>query len=187
MNDDDYISDDERALFRAEMSGVKPLKHNEKITQPISIKPKNTDNSPSLTIKPFRIGQHRIIDTPAAHFPHKTVSGSDVMSYHRSGLQHKRRSRLRQGKLPIEATLDLHAHTADQAIIATQAFLESCLLNNYRHVCIIHGKGMGSSQPPVIKNILQTYLRQHTNVVAFHSARPKHGGTGALYILLEGK
>jgi DNA-nicking Smr family endonuclease len=52
-------------------------------------------------------------------------------------------------------------------------------------VRIIHGKGLGSGpKGPVIKQKLGGWLRQRKNVLAFCSARPVDGGTGALYVLL---
>jgi len=37
----------------------------------------------------------------------------------------------------------------------------------------------------VIKNKVNSWLRQHQDVLAFHSAMPKDGGNGAVYVLLK--
>jgi DNA-nicking Smr family endonuclease len=53
-------------------------------------------------------------------------------------------------------------------------------------VRIIHGKGNRSNHKgPVIKTKINNWLRQHERILAFHSARPVDGGTGAIYVLLR--
>jgi DNA-nicking Smr family endonuclease len=52
---------------------------------------------------------------------------------------------------------------------------------------IIHGKGKRSrnNKGPVIKTKVNHWLRQRDDVLAFCSARPIDGGTGAIYVLLR--
>ena len=189
MASDDYISDEEREYFRNQMSDVKPLKkqRNKKTTSEFleRIKPAQVKTQNTFTIKPFRIRSQLSETAPPARIHHKTVSGDDILSYYQDGIQHKVRKQFRQGKLHPEATLDLHSHTADQAIDATHHFLSEARQFGYRVVCIIHGKGKGSTQAPVIKNVLYNYLKHQQFVLGFHSAQPKDGGTGALYVLLK--
>ena len=65
-------------------------------------------------------------------------------------------------------------------------FLAHCQDQSYRSVRIIHGKGNGSpNSGPVIKRYLDSWLRKRQDVVAFCSARPVDGGTGAVYVLLR--
>jgi DNA-nicking Smr family endonuclease len=53
-------------------------------------------------------------------------------------------------------------------------------------VRIIHGKGLRSRHKgPVIKTKVNTWLRQRDDILAFCSARPVDGGTGAIYVLLR--
>jgi DNA-nicking Smr family endonuclease len=50
---------------------------------------------------------------------------------------------------------------------------------------VIHGKGRGSGQRgPVLKHVVNHWLRRMDGVLAFASARPVDGGTGAAYVLL---
>ena len=65
------------------------------------------------------------------------------------------------------------------------AFMQECRQFGYRHVIIIHGKGYRSQGRPVIKPMVNRWLRQDDEVLAFCSARPKDGGTGAVYVLLR--
>lgn len=190
------ISDEERQLFRNAVSDVKPLKQTRQPKKSkIKIKDaeiKNTETTPppeKKTIKQVRV-------RPSEPFKEKItfqftekqseITGEDKITFSRSGLQHKRFTQLRQGKISIEATLDLHRHTIDEAIHATDHFLKQCHQKNLRSLCIIHGKGHYSTDnKPVIKNLLNHYLRQHPLVLAFHSTKNKHGGTGAIYVLIK--
>jgi DNA-nicking Smr family endonuclease len=109
----------------------------------------------------------------------------DILSFSRSGLQHKVMKKLRQGKNPIEHALDLHGLTVDQARIELLEFLGECEAADIRYAIIVHGKGFRSKDKPVIKPMLNRWLRAADSVLGFHSAQPKDGGNGALYILLK--
>jgi DNA-nicking Smr family endonuclease len=53
-------------------------------------------------------------------------------------------------------------------------------------VRVIHGKGLRSGPGgPVLKHVVDHWLRKIENVAAFASARPVDGGTGAVYVLLQ--
>lgn len=94
--------------------------------------------------------------------------------------------KLRRGQFSIEAELDLHRMTSDEARQAIAVFLPQMRQSGKRCVRIIHGKGHGSfNKMPVLKNKINYWLRQRDEVLAFCSARPVDGGTGALYILLK--
>jgi len=50
----------------------------------------------------------------------------------------------------------------------------------------VHGKGYRSgARGPILKVAVDTWLRRHPDVMAFTSARPIDGGTGAVYVLLR--
>jgi DNA-nicking Smr family endonuclease len=94
--------------------------------------------------------------------------------------------RLRRGAYRIGAELDLHGLNRERARLAVQEFLADCQERNLRCVRIIHGKGLGSPNTgPVIKSLLDSWLRRRRDVLAFCSARPQDGGTGAVYVLLR--
>jgi DNA-nicking Smr family endonuclease len=80
--------------------------------------------------------------------------------------------------------LDLHGKTSAEAREFLGEFLLQCQHENVRHVLIIHGKGKDSAIP-VLKNKLNNWLRQTEQVIAFCTATPRHGGSGALYLLLR--
>ncbi len=115
-----------------------------------------------------------------------TVSPEDALLFARPGLQQRQLQRLRRGQLAAGAELDMHGMTSAVARQALVDFIALCGEQHIRCVRIIHGKGSSSSgAAPVLKNRLNSWLRQHHDVLAFSSAQPRHGGTGAVYVLLR--
>jgi DNA-nicking Smr family endonuclease len=96
---------------------------------------------------------------------------------------------LRDGQFAYQSHLDLHGLTAQEARGAVDRFLTEAHRNGQRCVLIVHGRGHNSKdQVPVLKNRLSTWLARGSwarLVLAFTSARPCDGGTGALYVLLR--
>ncbi|MDX1434332.1 MAG: Smr/MutS family protein, partial [Gammaproteobacteria bacterium] len=122
-------------------------------------------------------------DAGAAHPQERDASQLFV----RPGLQHKHLRKLRRGRLEIEAEADLHGMRARQADGVLHAFLDECRRRRLRCVRVIHGKGRGShGGQAVLKWEVDRWLRQHDAVMAFCTAQPRDGGTGALYVLLRG-
>jgi DNA-nicking Smr family endonuclease len=95
--------------------------------------------------------------------------------------------KLRRGEYRVGGELDLHGLTAVQAKQALRAFLAAAVARHAGCVRIIHGKGLRSGhRGPVLKSVVSGVLRRTAAVVAFVSARPVDGGTGAVYVLLSG-
>lgn len=116
------------------------------------------------------------------------VAADDQLFFARPGLQQRQLQRLRRGQLAAGAELDLHGLTAAEARRTLGEFIAHCLDRQIRSVHIIHGKGYGGAgSAPVLKNRLNTWLRQHHDVLAFSSAQARDGGTGALYVLLRSR
>ncbi len=175
MSDDSTKNDDE-SLFLAEMTGVAPLKSDNKtkaIKKPISSGRHVTEEDSLFSIDDVFSTAEITEDCP------------DILSFSRSGLQHNVLKKLRQGKYPIEHALDLHGLTVEQARKELSAFLGECQAADIRHIIIVHGKGFRSRDKPVIKPMINRWLRAVDNVLAFHSAQPKDGGSGAVYVLLK--
>lgn len=115
-----------------------------------------------------------------------SVSAEEILYFARPGLQQRLLQRFRRGQLACAAELDLHGMTTAIARSELMAFIEHCSAQHIRCACIIHGKGYGSGgSAPVLKNRLNSWLRQHHEVLAFSSAQARHGGSGALYVLLR--
>lgn len=114
------------------------------------------------------------------------VETGEELLFQRPGLQKKVMRKLRRGEYAIEDELDLHQRTVDQSRDDLNRFLHESRGNDFRCVRIIHGKGLGSpGKLPVLKNKVNNWLRQKDEVLAFCSATPRDGGTGAVYVLLK--
>jgi len=117
---------------------------------------------------------------------HEDMQAGDILSYAQEGLQNKTFKKLKRGQYRIDAELDLHGMTRIDAQEQLNIFIAEVRHHGCRCVRIIHGKGYGSSNNgPVIKPLVNTWLRRRKEILAFCSARPADGGTGAVYVLLK--
>lgn len=169
-------SNDPKELFKAAMQGVKPLKSSNKIIT----KPQTPTRAPKKII------QRQFIEDIFSDHIVENVTGGQSLYFARSGIQGKVMQDLRRGKIKHTAMLDLHGKTVNEARQTLQFFLQHCLLRRCKCVLIIHGKGaLDADKPPALKTHLNTWLRQASDVLAFCSALPRDGGTGAVYVLLR--
>ena len=107
-------------------------------------------------------------------------------SFARGGVRRREMERLRRGRFRIEADLDLHGRIVSDAAAALDRFLEDSRRRGRRCVRIVHGKGFGSRGGlPIMEAHVDRWLRARSEVLAFCSAIPPDGGTGALYVLLR--
>ena len=145
----------------------------------------NQDNKPKPYPKSLtaHVNSHL---TPSATTDIEKVGLEDSLSFIAPGLQHNFLKKLRRGFFGLDAEIDLHGFTSNEAKRRLLHFLHDCIGTACRCVRIVHGKGYGSADNhPVLKNNLNLWLRQHKDVQAFCSAAPKDGGTGAVLVLLR--
>jgi DNA-nicking Smr family endonuclease len=110
----------------------------------------------------------------------------DETSFLRPGLQHSILRKLKRGHYSIGAALDLHGLTVPRAKQAVIGFLQEARQTHKQCVRIIHGKGLRSSNAgPILKPMVAKWLSQRQEVLAFCTARPADGGSGAVYVLLK--
>ncbi|WP_434996865.1 DNA endonuclease SmrA [Vibrio scophthalmi] len=108
-----------------------------------------------------------------------------IIEFKRDGVQEGVYRKLRLGKYPIQAKLDLHRRTLKQARDEVVIFLKQCIRMDIRTVLIVHGRGERSNPPAQMKSYLAKWLVQIKEVQSVHSAQQFHGGTGAVYVLLR--
>ncbi|MDC0609859.1 DNA endonuclease SmrA [Vibrio sp.] len=113
------------------------------------------------------------------------IKPEDVIEFKRNGVQDGVFRKLRLGKYPIQARLDLHKRTLEQARDEVVLFLNKCMRMDIRTVVLVHGKGERSNPPALMKSYVAHWLPQMANVQCVHSAQRFHGGTGAVYVLLR--
>jgi len=106
----------------------------------------------------------------------------------RDGLDGRKADRLRRGKLPIEATLDLHGLRQADAHRRLERFLADSQAAGKRCVLVVTGKGLRKEEGGVLRAAVPRWMNEAPNrsrVLSFDYAQQKHGGTGALYVLLR--
>lgn len=111
-----------------------------------------------------------------------------VLEFKRPGVQNGVFRKLRQGRYDSEASLDMHRMSAATARRELFAFVGESHRLGLRTVMVIHGKGQGGAERErcsLLKGCTDQWLRELDVVQAFHSAQPRHGGTGAVYVLLR--
>ena len=107
-----------------------------------------------------------------------------------AGIDARTLTRLKRGRIPPEARLDLHGMTLDAAHAAISGFIERCAGRGLRCVIVITGKGRVGQDSGTIRSELAHWLNQdptRARILAFAEARPQDGGAGARYILLRRK
>jgi DNA-nicking Smr family endonuclease len=96
---------------------------------------------------------------------------------------------LRSGRFSVQAHLDLHGLTLQDARFVLDEFILESIRAGFTCVRVIHGRGRHSHKHhPVLKENVQRWLasrRMSRHVIAYTSARICDGGGGALYVLLR--
>jgi DNA-nicking Smr family endonuclease len=94
--------------------------------------------------------------------------------------------RLKRGQIAIEEILDLHGQTQADAHGELGRFVAAAQAAGCRCVLVVTGKGMESGG--TLRHMVPRWLNEgatRERVVAFSPAQARHGGTGALYVLLR--
>ena len=172
-------SDD--ALFLAEMDGVAPLAESH-----LRVRAESPE-APSLA----QLARRQAAANSAKDNNTLTlgevppVDPFDEIAFKRDGVQTGVYRKLRLGRYPQEATLDLHRMTVREAREAVWRFVHDVQRAGLRSVIITHGRGDRSETPGRLKSYVAHWLPTLPVVLAFHSAQRHHGGYGACYVLLR--
>lgn len=104
------------------------------------------------------------------------------------GVNEQQLAKLRRGDVDLAATVDLHRSRADAARQQVARQVINAAAQGTRGLLIIHGKGRHSAGAPVLRSVVIDTLTAGAcakHVLAFCPALPKHGGAGAMYVLLR--
>lgn len=169
---------DDDALFRQQMSDVKPLRDSGRAPP----------ETPKLQPQPLQrtLDERRVMEE-LLEFPEDPadMETGEELSFIRPGLQHRYLLRLKRGRYSIGDSIDLHQMNSEAARAAILEFLEQAHERGLGCVRIVHGKGLRSKRGPVLKRLTRRLLSRHPSVAAFASCRPVDGGTGAVAVLLR--
>ena len=70
---------------------------------------------------------------------------------------------------------------SEEALRSLERQIDLCLLNNFLHFSVIHGKGDG-----ILQQVVQDYLSHSSVVASFEFAPAEDGGAGKTYVTLKG-
>lgn len=171
-------SDDDIRLFHDAIGPVRALHPRSEIVEP---KP-----GPEPEARQFLLDEAAVSGELLTHdFDLGTIEMGDELLHLKEGQSPKLLRDLRRGKFSIRAEIDLHQMTIPVAREAIRLFLEDAHRHGEYCVRIIHGKGLRSkANGPVIKKLTDSMLRRRADVLAYASAPPSQGGTGAVIVLL---
>lgn len=180
------LSDEEQTLWAGIARSIKPLK---------SAKPGTKANlkssaTPSVarppTPSPARSDPVMPREMPSAPPPSLAPLGRRL------------KQRVARGREPIDARLDLHGMTQQQAHAALLRFLHRAQASGAKTALVVTGKGLrkssrggeydADSRPGVLKRQVPLWLALpefRPLVVGFDDAHAGHGGEGALYVRLR--
>lgn len=178
------LTPEERELFQSSVKINQPLPQDKHHLSKQPVSNKRARSTPCAPAVPMGHSQ----DYLEKLSPDDWLTAEDYIHFARTGIPHRTLIKLKRGLLPLMARIDLHMLTGDEMLATMAQFLDDCQLQGKRHVLVVHGKGSGEpNKPPVLKNLLNAWLRRLPMVLAFYSAKPSDGGTGALYILLKSR
>ncbi len=174
----------EKVVFLAEMAGVTPLPKD----------PRGRVEKPQLTPKPLyptddyeALADLRDLVEGRGEF---TIQYTDeYMEGLAPGVDRRLAQRLHRGDYAVQAYIDLHGHTVEEAKVVVERFVTAAYAAGQRCILLIHGRGLNSKDNrPVLKEQVRIWLshgRLSRLVLAFATAPITNGGAGAVYVLLR--
>ncbi len=176
------MDSNEKSYFKEAMKGVKPLRQSKKIS------PQKQSSTTPRTRFENQAPQSPIQAQNKLSRPWDNTSDilpETCLSFGKTRIQAKQFKALKQGLIRPESRLDLHGFHLEKAGDALLRFIHEAQAVNLRCVLIVHGKGGRFHEPPRLKIHVDHWLKQLPEVLAFHSAKARDGGHGAVYVLLK--
>jgi DNA-nicking Smr family endonuclease len=172
------ISDDDSRLFREAIGDTRPI--DAVAAPPAAAKP-------APYPRMFEADEAAVAgDLLKLDFDPASLEVGEELSYLREGYPPKLLRQLKRGQFSVQDHIDLHQMNAAAAQSSIVDFLAEARREGWRCVRIVHGKGLRSrAAGPVLKALTDRMLRRRDDVIAFASARPALGGTGAVVVLLK--
>ncbi len=179
-------------------AGKKSVKNTGKISGQVG-----SPKSPVLPPKPSSKSSAKLNPPPSVKPPTKktTKRPEVIVSAPRAltspTMDRRNFNRLQKGQMPIDARLDLHGMTVEQAKLRLKSFLLNAHGRGDRVILVITGKGLRSgfdefNRPNrgVIREGLPQWVKDKEiapMIVQITPAHRQHGGDGAFYLYLRRK
>lgn len=170
------LGPEEKALWEKVIATVRPL-HAE--TKEAVQAPPSPAEAPALASRPASRPQAKAAAPLPRAQPGTTLDGS----WDR---------RLSRGLVQPDVTVDLHGHTLAGAYSLLDSRLEQSVAMGARLLLLITGKPPSGDRVPVKRGAIRAAVgdwlaasRHSGQIAAVRGAHPRHGGAGALYIVLR--
>ena len=173
------MHDDDAALFRRHVEEARPLKDRGERVGPVRRRPRSSPRHSAPE-------EHHSAAGGLAADPMEWVERGSRIEFARPGLQRRELRRLRRGHHPVQDRLDLHGMYAAEAERAVLEFIDRA--PRARASLRVHHPRQGRSSAnrrPVLKAVVDRWLRRCDAVLAFCPAPANAGGTGAVHVLLR--
>jgi DNA-nicking Smr family endonuclease len=171
--------EDDDDLFRKAMRDVKRLQTPERVVETPKPPPEAR----------FRRADEQAVLQESLNVPEDAAAllgTGEEIGFRRPHVPEAVLLKLRRGQYAVDAEIDLHGLNAAQAKHALRDFITEAIGRRWHCVRVVHGKGRRSGpRGPVLKSVVFHWLQRSNAVLAFGSARPVDGGSGALYVLLR--
>jgi DNA-nicking Smr family endonuclease len=170
------LSPDEKALWAKVVATVQPIRPGEVVEAPVEAAPAAAAAEPP---RPAR----KPAPPKAAPAP-RPVPGATL-----DGTWDRR---LSSGSVAPDAIVDLHGHNLATAYDLLDRRLDQAIAQGARLLLLITGKPPTSDRRPVARGAIRAavgdwlHASRHAGAIAaVRNAHPRHGGQGALYIVLR--
>ncbi|MFA6855943.1 MAG: Smr/MutS family protein [Treponema sp.] len=88
--------------------------------------------------------------------------------------------------LPVEARLDLHGLTQEEAGSRLSSFIGDCIRRGIRKVLLIHGKGLHTTgSDPVLGEVVRKFIETDKRCGMSGHPEKRMGGNGATWLVLK--
>lgn len=118
------------------------------------------------------------------------ISASPLQDFSKLRFDRSVEHKLRRGDVALDGTLDLHGMTQDRAYAALHRFILCAAREGRRTLLIITGKGRfdETGERGILKRMTPRWLEAAElapHILTIRAAAPRHGGDGAIYVLMK--
>jgi DNA-nicking Smr family endonuclease len=174
------LGSDEKALWGKVMATVKPL-HVVKA-------------EPKIELKPVVAAKAVALGGLAPTFRGSRLHGNDEKPKASNNLDGHWDRRINRGGMVPDISIDLHDANLSRAHARLDGALDQAIAQKFKVILLVTGKPRAHDRASgegrgAIAAVVRDWLaasRHSRHISAVRNAHPKHGGAGALYIVLKG-
>jgi DNA-nicking Smr family endonuclease len=180
------LDGEEKALWGRVISTVKPM-------HPVKAAAKVVPTAPTITIKSPPAPQKKKAVTAAVKAVHPVITKAKPQADNSDNLDGSWDRRIGKGAVIPDICVDLHGQGLSSAYARLDGALEQAIAQKMRVILLVTGKPRAHDRTSgegrgAIASVVRDWLaasRHSTSISAVRNSHPRHGGSGALYIVLK--